>query len=242
MKIWHWGALVAIVTFVIVTVVQPPTWFLLLVLLPLFAVGFTIVSFTYSFRQNLTAEAVPSHGCDNRIRDLKRMTPELERLGFSPVDEFFLRTIPDCLVHGYLHRTEPAYFCLYHFGSKITVDIVSICDRDISLTTSDTADSGNVPRPPQKALQIFPGLGYPALWQKHLSAMHFLSGLGVAPRRLTAGELRPLLMSSLKEFKEHVRSMFLWPVKLIFWVVTRYGKRYCHPLEVQWRQGIPHAR
>jgi len=238
MKYSFWIVLVAAVTFAVVFFLKPPFLLFLLVGVPVLTVGLTIASFYYSFRSTLQPGPVPPQGYEDRLRALDGLAPQWERLGFARCDSFFLKMIPDSITYVYKHREHPTYGCLYHFGTKMNTDLVTRLAADRSLTTNDSRDAGNIPRPSSKMLQVFPGASLDMLWNEHQRAAAYLNSKGWASMDVPVAEFRPYFFGSLKEFKDYVLGMPFWPVKLVFWVVTRYGKRYCRRVEDQFQSGF----
>ena len=238
MKYGAWIVLVAALTFAVMSILKPPLILFLLVGVPVLTIALTMASFTFSFRKTLQYEPIPEHGYEDRLRALDGQSGEWERLGFSRCDGFFLKMIPDSITHVYKHRQTPAYGCVYHFGTKMNSDLITLLAGGRSLTTNNSSDAGNIPRPPVKMLQVFPGGSTSLLWEEHRRATAFLAGKGIPPAELPLSEFRTHFLQSIQEFKDDVLRRPLWPAKLVFWVVTRYGRKHCRRVEEQFQSGF----
>jgi len=238
MKYWVRSVLAAAITFIIVFFLKPPFLLFLLVGVPVLTVVITIASFYYSFRSTLQFGPIPQQGYEDRLRALDGMSAEWERQGFARCDGFFLKMIPDSVTYVYKHRQHPTFGLAYHLGAKMSVDLVTRLAGDRSLTTNNSRDAGNIPRPAPKMLQVFPGTPLAGLWDEHQKAAAYLSSKGLASADVSPAEFRPYFLKSLQEFKNYVLRMPFWPVKLVFWVVTRYGQRYCRRIEDQFQSGF----
>ncbi len=238
MRYWVWSLFVAVLTFVLMILFKPPLWLFLLVAVPVLTVGLTMASFYYSFRPGLRPQAVPGQGYAGRIAELDRLGASLERLGFSRIDSFYLKTIPDSITYVYRHGSRPAFACIYHLGAKTNHDIVTRLGGDRSLTTNNSADSGNTPRPAGKMLQVFPGSGADRLWAEHQAALGFLEARGIRGEDVPASGFRDYFFKSMDEFKADILKRPLWPVQLVYWVVARTGRKYCRRIEDQYRAGL----
>jgi len=238
MKYGTWIVLVAALTFVIVFFLKPPILLFMGVGIPILTIVLTMAAFAFSFRKTLQYESVPERGNEDRIRALDAQSAEWERMGFTKCDGFFLKMIPDSITYVYKHRQVPAYGCVYHFGAKMSCDIITLLRGNRSLTTNNSRDAGNIPRPSAKMLQVFPGgsLGY--LWEEHQRATAFVNGKGLAAVELPLADFRPYFFKDIQEFKDYVLGLPLWPVKLVYWVITRYGRNYCRRVEDQFRSGF----
>ncbi|OGD26568.1 MAG: hypothetical protein A2Y56_08760 [Candidatus Aminicenantes bacterium RBG_13_63_10] len=68
--------------------------------------------------------------------------------------------------------------------------------------------------------------------------MAFLAGTGIPPAELPLSEFRTHFLKSIQEFKDDVLRRPFWPAKLVFWVVTRYGRKHCRRVEEQSQSGF----
>lgn len=237
MKSWQWSLLVGVTTFVIIRVTDVPFVLFLFVVGPLLLIAFTVGSFLYSFRPSLAPEPIDTQKYAPRLDTLRREEMRFRTLGFDKVDEFRLGTIPDALVSAGKHRDAPIFAGLYNFGSKMSCDLVSFLANDVTLTTCSRIEGGSTPRPDNRLLQIFPDASPETLLARHRAALDFLSSERLQPVDPPDPSFRAALMRSLREFSAHVRGLPLWPVGLIWWTLTKHGKKYAFPIQGQFPPG-----
>lgn len=238
MRYWVWSLFVAGLTFALMVLFKPPLWLFLLVAVPVLTVGLTMASFYYSFRPGLQPQPVPAVRYAARIATLDQKGLDLEYLGFSRIDSFYLKTIPDSVNYAYKHGAQGAFACIYHLGAKTNIDIVSRLSGDRSLTTNNSADSGNTPRPAGKMLQVFPGAGPDRMWAEHQAALGFLEARGIKAEDVPSSGFRDYFFKSMDEFKADILKRPFWPVQLVYWVVARSGRKYCRRIADQYRDGL----
>ena len=237
MKSWVLSLITFLVCFAVVIFTDIPLWVFLIIFAPLLLVAATYLTVSYSFRESLETEPIPQSGYQSRVEALIDELPQLRKLGFKHVDQFYLKIIPDTVVFVFRHTTEPVYFCLYHLGSKKAMDIVSRYGNEFSITTNDKVDAGMVPRPAKSLLQIFPGVDYKTLFGNHMTAHYFLIGNGLRVHDLPVEEFRHYFMNCFYDQAKHIKSYFLWPVLLIFRTLARRGRQYCRSILEQYREG-----
>jgi len=240
MKFSVFTAFICIFILMIFLVFKLPLWFYLLVVMLPLAVIIIYFSFIYSFRKSVVPQSVPEKGYDDRLAVLKEAETKLVPIGFEKFDQFHLKMIPDSVTFAFKHTREPIYCCVYHFGQKMTCDMVTYFNYEVSLTTCSSIDGGASPRAPKSLLQIFHGATYDTLLAQHLYGIGFLKQNRFDPVEIPAGSFRDSFMKEIREYAERIRKIPLWPVMLLIWTLSKYGKRYAKPLQEQYPNGISH--
>lgn len=189
-------------------------------------------------RPSLAAEEIPPAGYEGRISALQQEEAGLQALGFERLDRFYLRMIPDVVVFAYRHRQEPMFFCLYHMGSRITADVVTRFAAEYSVTTCSTLDGGMAPRPPKSLIQCFDKSSWADLLEHHRKAIRFLESRNLKALDYKPSSFRAYLVQEVQTAFGHIRRISLWPGRLIFWTVTKRGRRFACPIEEQVRSGL----
>lgn len=186
----------------------------------------------YSFRISLDFEKIPAKGYGSRIIDLKQNEQSLYGINFKKFDEFYWRIASDAIVYAYTNEDRTIVLCDYHLGAVKFCDLVTNFDRGFSLTTSNTASSGNIPRTNKKMLQIFHGATFSEALKNHLQAVEFLKqkGFRVEPWHIHNFRLR-FAKAFLSERKNTIE--ILSPVKLLYRMATNYKFRYMKPVQQQ---------
>lgn len=238
MKNWVWIAFVFIITCLIIFLLNVPLWAFIIIFVPLLVIVFTYGSFMYSFRSSICPKPIPSSGYQSRVTALEKEVDDLMSLGFEKFDEFHLKTIPDTVVYAFRHHARPVLLAIYHFGPKTGCDLISTFENDYALTTCNNVDGGMAPRPDDKYLQIFPGESYPILIGEHLKAYDFLIDNGLREDDVRKKEFRHFFMQSFHQQADVIRKIQFWPIRLIFWTVTRRGRMYCKSIEEQFLSGM----
>lgn len=186
----------------------------------------------YSFRISLDMEKIPAKGYGGRIMDLNQNEKKLFGLGFKKFDEFYWRTASDAVVYAYANETRTIVLCDYHLGGVKCFDIVTNFEGGYSLTTSNNADSGNIPRSPRRMLQVFDGAIFSEALVNHLQSIEFLKQKGFPVRCWRLENFRMVFAKAfLSERKDTIG--FLSPVKLLYWIATNYRLRYTKPVQQQ---------
>lgn len=239
MKYWNWFLILLFSLFFLKSYIHVPSWYWCFVVFPVFAVVGIYSLWDNNFRASLTPLAIPEKGFDSRIRELKDAEEKVKGFGFVKIDEFYLKTTPlDTLIFVHKHNVEPAFYIVYHYGQRMTYELASKLSYGIILTTNSSVNSGNSPRPAKLLLQIFPGRKYDELYTLHLAAMDYLKRYNFTPEKIQVEELRDFFKQQIREQELHIRKNFFWPLLLIFWIFTKYGRRYALSIEKQYPSGF----
>lgn len=214
-----------------------PLWMLIMIFIPTSIIGMIIYSSIYNFRKDLHFEQVDRVKFDERTRKLESDACKVLNMGFNKIDEFYLQLIPDSITYIFKHVSDPIYMNLYHMGPKIVPDVITLFDNDYSLTTGSTSDAGNIPRGEKELLQIFENASYETLCEEHRKSVEFLKSRNLNTREVSQPEFRDEFMKSLKETGERIMSYPVWPLLLLFWVVTVRGKIHQMSIEKQVESG-----
>jgi hypothetical protein len=237
MKIWIWTALVFLLVLSLIVFLKIPWWIMLVFGMPVLLYVLVYASFRYGTRPGLKPQDIPEKGYERRVRDLESAGEKLAGLDFERKDAFYLKMIPDAVVYVFRHKFVPIHFCVYHLGSKMTCDLVSKFERDITITTTPSADGGMLPRRPEALLQVVVTDRYPELFNAHMKAHVYVRDQGLGEVEIPEGMFRSYFMQSIREQAEMVRKMPLWPLRMVYWVVTKRGRIYQKPIAEQHREG-----
>ena len=186
----------------------------------------------YSFRISLDFAEIPAKGYGSRVIDLKQNERNLFGLGFLKFDEFYWRIATDAVVYAYTNETRTVVLCDYHLGGVKFCDFVTNFERGYSLTTSNTASSGNVPRSNKKMLQIFHGATFSEALKNHLQAVEFLKQKGFRVEHWHIHSFRLRFAKAFLSERENTIGL-LSPVKLLYWMATNYKFRYMKSVQQQ---------
>lgn len=236
MKNTAWFIIIFLVSFTLVSILGIPLPFFLAIFAPILLVSTTYVSLNYNLRRSLEPGAIPK-GYESRSYVINSHHPRLYNLGFQPHDTFYLKMIPDVVVAVFKHYNEPIYLCIYHFGDKMVVDVISFFENDITLTTTSNTKGGMFPRPAGKLLQVFENASYEQLFWEHIQACQFMQNQGIKAILPLEG-FRNRFMEGLRRAGVKIKEHNLWPLKLLYWSVTKRGREYRTPIEEQYRTGI----
>lgn len=215
-----------------------PLWLLLVVMVPLSILCMIIYTSIYNFRKDLVFQPVDQVKHFERIKQMESDTCRILKMGFNKIDEFYLQLIPDSITYIFKHVSEPVYLNLYHMGPKIIPDVITLFDDDFSLTTSSVPDAGNIPRGEREFLQVYENASYEILVEEHRKSVEFLKSKKLITKEVTQEEFRDEFMKSLQESGRRIMSHTLWPLLLLFWVVTVRGKIFKMSIQKQVEKGI----
>ncbi len=237
MKNIIWMLLTGSITFFLMFFLEMDILLFIILLVPLLIIFFTYGSFLYSFRASLKAELIPQNGYEDRIEKLGKEKFELNQLGFNKIAELYLKTIPDSITYVFKHEKENVFSCIYHFGPKIGYDFLSHFERGATLTTASVVEGGMAPRPEKDLLQIFERTSYKRGFEKHLLAQKLIQSNGIRLIEINNDDYIPFILKSIKDLANYVRKIPFWPVMLIWWTISKRGKRYLKTIEEQIKDG-----
>jgi hypothetical protein len=208
-------------------------FWMLVVGLPLLAYFQIYALNRYTFRDSLQIETIPEKGYEKHLKGLDFVANELAEIGFLKFDEFYLPISSDTIAYIYHHRAEPIYFCHYQMGKLELYDLVTRFDNGFTLTTANSKNAGNIPRPNHKMLQIFEGRSAKELLDHHLESIKFLTSQGFTSSPLYLNNFRTDFLNSFLEVGRKIRG-FLSPPKLIYWMLSGVNKNYCKSIQQQY--------
>ncbi|MBN2135249.1 MAG: hypothetical protein JW737_05925 [Acidobacteria bacterium] len=234
---WAWSLLNFIIAISAALLLDIPFFIFLLVVIPVLVIVMIFLSISYSFRSSLKAQKIPAIGYKKRVKDLNKIVPLLRDHGFMMVDYFYMRIIPDVVVYALRHESEPIYYCLYHFGSRIPIDVVTRYENDMSLTTADNIEAGAAPRPEKAFLQIFRDADHDTLYINHLRSHRFITKQGVRVHDMPPANFRYYFFESFRRQADFMRKIPFWPLKLIIMTIGQEGKKFTIPIPEQYNEG-----
>jgi energy-coupling factor transporter transmembrane protein EcfT len=239
MKAWVWQVITMIIMLFVVSILNIPLWAFLLIAAPLLTFGLTYFSFVYSFSPTLEPKEIPAKGYQDRIAQLEAYYPKLYYMQFERIDSFYLKIIPDSIVYVYKHKIEPVFLCQYHLGSKETYVFVTYFENDVSLLTSPSVNTALIPAKPGKFIQVLENHPIEVLFNEHLRGTYYLRQYhNVNPLDIPYYAYRHKFMQDLQEGARHIRDIFAWPVKVVYWTISKRGKVHKRPIDEQLQLGI----
>ncbi len=214
-----------------------PLYITLLILIPMAMVTMIVFSVLYNSRPSLKPEDIPRKNLEKCRKDLEEREELLRTLGFDRTDEFFMRILPESIVYCFVHGEEDIFFCLYHMGSRIIGDVVSLYGGDVSLTTAMAVDAGNMPRDPRGMLQIFPDAPISTMLDRHREGVNFLMKKGYKPIRVSPEQFREMFIKSHQDAYERIKSYPFWPVMVLIWSSSESWTSCGKPISKQFEEG-----
>lgn len=211
-----------------------PTELFVFILLPLMLIIFTAGCFLYNCRQGLEARSVPQTG--NWAAKQSIMLAQAEPLfnvGFELIDSFTINSMPTILINIYADRERAISYLHYHLGQKISGEFETKFINGIELNTANSISSGLIPRPENRLIQIIENAPQTIMLNFHLEAVKYLESQGIKSIAHNYDTIREDLLSGLKREGCYVRNINFWPIKLIYWTLTKRGKVYLGPLRAQ---------
>ncbi|MEX2286507.1 MAG: hypothetical protein WD648_05405 [Planctomycetaceae bacterium] len=214
-----------------------PTFVLIaaVVLLPLALIGGALYASVLSMsRDDLKLQPV---GPDER-RDYYAIVGAhhafAKSAGFAWVGGYLFSATNTLFVAAWRHQQLPSYFCIYCHGATKHFDFVTIYSDDEGLTTASTKDAHTLPHRPGSYVESLPGAQPEELWAQHRRSMKFIErnfGLVPGPRNISFEEE---IVTAIRGQMAHVRSLFAWPVRGIFWYLVGRTLKQGRTIEQQY--------
>ena len=125
-------------------------------------------------------------------------------------------------------------FLSFYFHQKLSYCFETYFD---DLTNLDTSTSGNVgmfPARPGNYKQSFPNVRADEAWQRHLEAEEYLQAKFGFQFRPLSQPYYPTLINVMRLHMRHVRSLFLWPFRALYWYAFNRGKMANKTIQMQY--------
>jgi hypothetical protein len=97
---------------------------------------------------------------------------------------------------------------------------------------------GGIPRRDDHWLQVFLGLPPLELFQRHLTAHAFLNDKGLTATGFAPGSPRDNFIKDVDDQNKHLRSFAFWPVRVIWWTISKRGRIHHRSIEQQYQAGM----
>ncbi len=122
-------------------------------------------------------------------------------------------------------------FLSFYFHQKLSYCFETYFDDLTCLDTGTSGSTGMFPARPGNYKQSFPNVRADEAWQRHLEAEDYL-------RTKFGFQFRPLsqpyeqtLLHVMRLHMRHVRSLFLWPFRALYWYAFKRGKMANKPIQ-----------
>jgi hypothetical protein len=219
-----------------------PAEILLWVLVPLAAIPLFLCLLFWVIVRRLSGAGFRFHAADPvrhkpQFVAAARYNAWAEEQGFEWHDAYLAHLPQQVFFAVWKQPDAPRFFCYYTTFGVDYCEFETEFDNGRNLCTCSIKDEHTFPPAPGNFLQTFHKASHAVLWERHLEAEDFLArNRGLSPFR---GELAPYDELALEEARErlrHPRSMFLWPVRGVWWYVTS-GSKTNKSIEQQDRAG-----
>lgn len=94
------------------------------------------------------------------------------------------------------------------------------------------------PRPEKSLLQIATNVSYEQLFKIHKKAHKFLIEKKLSLFELPKEEFRHYFLKSIHDYAQFVRKYSFWPLRFVFWTVSKRGRVHCKEIETQYKTGF----
>jgi hypothetical protein len=125
-------------------------------------------------------------------------------------------------------------FFSFYFHKQLSYSIETYFD---DLTSFDTGTSGNIgmfPVRPGNYKQSFPGIRADEAWQRHLEGEDYLRAKFGFQFRPLSQPYQQTLVNVMRLHMRHVRSLFLWPFRALYWYAFKRGKMANRSIQMQY--------
>jgi hypothetical protein len=164
---------------------------------------------------------------------------EMQPLGFR-FDGYYLETSFRMAVAGWQHSTIPAtYMALYVTGAQksTVVDLVTVLDGDIGLTTCNARDGVLVPPAPGRFVQCFLKSTGRQRWEMHRAAVEYLCKTGGACRATSSPTFPESFVAGVRRQARHVWRSGRWLYMGPYWFFVRRARWANVTIEQQHQRG-----
>jgi len=224
--------LIIVLTIGILFISKLPFLIELLIVIPLLIIIFTFMVTIYNNKAYLKLLPISSENQNNRLKKLDIDIANFEKLSLRKEDVFYLRTIPDCLVYVLKHTNISIWGCIYDYGKKRVFEFITRFEN-ISLSTCSDKSAGNIPKMDGDLLQVFDGFDVEALFDEHIQSISYLQKKGFRPLHFSSGDFRRQYKEEMKKNIQYLQSFSFWILRLLYWVIIKYGKKYAYSIEEQ---------
>lgn len=238
MKAWMLQILTIAITMAITIIFGMPLWVMMVIYLPISLVANTYLLGRYNSRASLAPQPIPASGYQDRVKSLENRYAQIYYLNFERIDSFYLQMAPDAIVYIYKHRFEPIFLVSYDLGTTQTYDLITYFEHDRSLVTSGAPSAGLIPRTEGNFLQKIENRPMEYALNEHLKALNYLRYYGMQSVDIPHFMYREHFMESIRKHNRHMKSQMFWPLKIVYWSLTKRGKVHARPLEEQFKLGI----
>lgn len=241
MRFWLWIVLLIVFNIWLGSFINVSFFFDIFVMIPLLIIVLSFLITLYNFKAFKRLLPIPARGNHRRLQQLNMDSSQIEKLKFRRIDAFYIPSVPDCIIHVFKHEAYPIFAYHHHFGIKRTIEFTTAFKNQISLSTCSDNSAGNFPRPETELLQVFDGLDVELLLDEHIKAVNFLQMNGVEPFDFPQKDFRKHFLDDINRQNKHIQSFSFWPVQMLFWILTKPGKKFAFPLEDQANSAIYHS-
>lgn len=148
----------------------------------------------------------------------------------------------NALISVWRHSERPTFLCQYLVRSGRTVnkalDMVTLFDSDIMLTTASKSDGQLLPIPAGSYYQTFSNISPDDQWNKHVEMENFLMDDGGARLVQLDVTFEESFISAIRRQMQHIRSILLWPCRAPYWYFVRRNLRHNKSIRLQHQKGM----
>lgn len=147
---------------------------------------------------------------------------------------YYAASVGNFLLAAWHAADRPTFFCQYVSpaadGAKSTFEFVTIFTGDVGLTTYSNGDGHFFPSPPMSYMQSFSVPSLDDRWARHLLMEEHLIDQGGAQLSRFDVSFEDALIRSTERLVEHVRSLWFWPLRGLWWYFVR--RRQWHDVSI----------
>ena len=214
-------------------------WLLFAMALPLVMI---IVAGSLSILKNSRATLEPAEASQNRywnqIAAARKYDSWAEELGLEPVGCYVMPSPGPAFIAAWRHRDRATCFCMYHIANRYIYDFVTIFSNGGSLTTGSSKDGNWAPAMPLCYKQTFSENDMNALWSLHLAGETYLKKEARIEVARPLEDFENLFIDYIHRQAAHIRSHFLWPLRMPYWYLIRRPRRHNRSIEDQHQAGM----
>lgn len=215
-------------------------------------IGFILIAIIYGIYSSMTElgrlQELPPLGDEEREADADQWASQN---GFRFDGNFYMPlSATETFISLWRHSQDPGFFCDYlsrprrpknndkpDAAAKRVFDLVTVFENDRGLTTSNTKDGQLLPPAPGNYKQTFSTDDLDDLYQRHQQAVEYLVNTGGAGLGACDKPAEQVLLDSIRETTQYIRSLPLWPIRGIYWYLVRQKLRHNLSIQQQHEKG-----
>jgi len=191
-----------------------------------------------ALQPNLNMHPAPVDQFRRELSETGQYDHWAQKEGFEQLGGFVINLVAPSFVAAWQHQDKPTYFCIYVAQGDFGFDLVTLFEQDRGLTTCSRKDGHFFPQRPGAYLQSFSDITLDDLWIRHQEAEHYLIKNGHCKLHSKRCSFEEVFIKAIRKQLGYVRSIKLWPIRPLYWFLTRMSKWHNISIQLQHQRGM----